>query len=65
MLRRNVISWTTMINGYAREGIFDDAQELFDLMPKRDAISWNGFNYDRVRLTQTKTVMELRCNRAD
>ncbi|KAK6163638.1 hypothetical protein DH2020_000502 [Rehmannia glutinosa] len=37
---KNKVSWNTIINGYMRNGEFDEAIKLFDEMPERDAVSW-------------------------
>ncbi|XP_022722393.1 pentatricopeptide repeat-containing protein At5g66520-like [Durio zibethinus] len=41
MPRRNVVSWTTLISGYAQLGLVDGAFEIFELMPDRNSVSWN------------------------
>ncbi|KOM36659.1 hypothetical protein LR48_Vigan03g004000 [Vigna angularis] len=42
MLERDVISWNTMIFGYAGVRNMGFAQSLFDTMPERDVVSWNS-----------------------
>ncbi|AES77828.1 putative tetratricopeptide-like helical domain, DYW domain-containing protein [Medicago truncatula] len=42
MPQRDVISWNTMIFGYAGVGNMEFAQFLFDSMPERDVVSWNS-----------------------
>lgn len=42
MVCRDVISWNTMINGYAIVGKIDEAKRLFDEMPERNLVSWNS-----------------------
>ncbi|XP_050226475.1 pentatricopeptide repeat-containing protein At1g33350 [Mercurialis annua] len=42
MSERNVVSWTAMINGYAKVGEVGNAIALFDKMPERDVPSWNA-----------------------
>ncbi|KAF7841446.1 pentatricopeptide repeat-containing protein [Senna tora] len=44
---KNVVSWNTMIDGYALNalaqcGRIEDAHKLFNQMPKRDVISWTA-----------------------
>ncbi|KAF3795090.1 Pentatricopeptide repeat-containing protein [Nymphaea thermarum] len=39
--RKNVISWTALINGYARCGKLSEAHALFDQMPEKNVICWN------------------------
>ncbi|PIA32580.1 hypothetical protein AQUCO_04400049v1 [Aquilegia coerulea] len=36
-----ILSWNTMIDGYARIGNVSAAHELFDWMNKRNIVSWN------------------------
>lgn len=42
MSERNVVSWTTIVSGYARAGDVESAMCLFDEMPERDVPSWNA-----------------------
>nr|KYP76477.1 Pentatricopeptide repeat-containing protein At3g02330 [Cajanus cajan] len=42
MPQRDVISWNTVIFGYAGIGNMGFAQSLFDSMPERDVVSWNS-----------------------
>lgn len=37
---KNRVSWNTIVNGYMRNGDFEEAVNLFDKMPERDAVSW-------------------------
>eukprot|EP01018_Ginkgo_biloba_P022755 Gb_12759 [translate_table: standard] len=61
--QRNVVTWTTIIAGYAQNGYFDEALELFDQMQsagiKPNVISWtamisgyvrNGFHHEALKL---------------
>ncbi|XP_031285842.1 pentatricopeptide repeat-containing protein At5g66520-like [Pistacia vera] len=43
MLKRDVVSWTSLINGFAKWGFVDKALKVFELMPKeRNSIVWNA-----------------------
>ncbi|KAJ6709410.1 hypothetical protein OIU74_010502 [Salix koriyanagi] len=39
--RANSTSWNTMISGYFKEGLVEEAVSLFDQMPDRNVVSWN------------------------
>ncbi|KAK7301787.1 hypothetical protein RJT34_12662 [Clitoria ternatea] len=39
---RNVVSFTTMVSGYARVGDVDNALRLFNEMEERDVPCWNA-----------------------
>lgn len=38
---RDVVSWTSMVDGYCRCGSVDDAREMFDEMPHRNLVTWS------------------------
>ncbi|CAI0388800.1 unnamed protein product [Linum tenue] len=40
MPRRNIASWNTLLDGYARLGDVESAELLFNQMPAKDVISW-------------------------
>uniref|UniRef100_A0A0D9XDJ9 Pentacotripeptide-repeat region of PRORP domain-containing protein n=1 Tax=Leersia perrieri TaxID=77586 RepID=A0A0D9XDJ9_9ORYZ len=42
MVRRDVVTWNSMISGYARHGDMEGARKMFDAMPERDVVSWNS-----------------------
>ncbi|CAI0475192.1 unnamed protein product [Linum tenue] len=42
MPERNVVSWTTMVNGYMKSGRVEEAEGLFRDMPGKDVAAWNA-----------------------
>ena len=38
----NVVSYTTLISGYMKKEMLDDALALFRKMPERNVVSWNA-----------------------
>ncbi|CAH9134487.1 unnamed protein product [Cuscuta epithymum] len=42
MSARNRVTWNTMIDGYIRNAMFEEAIELFDEMPERNVVSWTA-----------------------
>ncbi|KAK9165702.1 hypothetical protein Scep_000893 [Stephania cephalantha] len=38
----DVLLQTTLVDGYSKIGVLDDARQVFDEMPKRDVASWNA-----------------------
>ncbi|KAL8159446.1 hypothetical protein V2J09_000983 [Rumex salicifolius] len=40
--KKTLVSWTTMLVGYAKFGLLDAARKLFDEMPEKDVIPWNA-----------------------
>ncbi|KAJ4841864.1 hypothetical protein Tsubulata_042564 [Turnera subulata] len=41
MPERSLFSLTTMITGYAKCGMVQEARELFDGLEEKDVVSWN------------------------
>lgn len=46
---RDVISWNTMISGYARDGKLSQARRLFEEAPVRDVFTWTSMVYAYVQ----------------
>lgn len=42
MPSRNLVSWNSMVDGYAKCGDMISAHKLFDEMPDRDIVSWSA-----------------------
>jgi len=42
MPSRNIVSWTAMLNGYAKCGRLDEARSLFDAMTDKNVVCWNS-----------------------
>lgn len=42
MPHRNIVTWNTIITGYARSGHIEQARCTFDRMPQRDVASWSA-----------------------
>ncbi|KAI3839155.1 hypothetical protein MKX03_032785 [Papaver bracteatum] len=42
MSEQDVVSWTTLVTGYAGSGSLDIAREIFDRIPNRNVIAWNA-----------------------
>ncbi|EAY78393.1 hypothetical protein OsI_33480 [Oryza sativa Indica Group] len=56
---RTVVSWTTMIVGFAKFGLMDDARKVFDEMPERDVFPWNALMTGYVQCKQCKEALSL------
>nr|AYM00744.1 pentatricopeptide repeat protein [Salvia miltiorrhiza] len=39
---KNVITWTNMITGFARNGLVDEARVAFDRMPLKNVVAWTS-----------------------
>ncbi|PON68246.1 Pentatricopeptide repeat [Parasponia andersonii] len=42
MSKRNLVSWNSMVDGYAKCGDVISALEMFQLMPEKDVVSWSS-----------------------
>lgn len=59
MKTRDVFSWTSMVNGYAKYGELDSAREFFEGMPEKNAISWNAMIAGYSQNNQPKEAVKL------
>lgn len=59
MPRRSSVSYNAMISGYLRNGKFNHARELFEIMPERDLFSWNVMLTGYVRNRRLGYAREL------
>ncbi|XP_057793357.1 pentatricopeptide repeat-containing protein At4g02750-like [Salvia miltiorrhiza] len=46
---KNVVSWTTILFGYALNGLMDEATRIFNEMHVKNDLSWNTFLYEYVQ----------------
>ncbi|CAA6657885.1 unnamed protein product [Spirodela intermedia] len=42
MAARDVVSWSSMVNGYCKRGMIEEARKTFGLMPQRNVVSWTA-----------------------
>eukprot|EP01018_Ginkgo_biloba_P012918 Gb_21949 [translate_table: standard] len=42
MHQRDIVSWTTMVAGYAQNRLIEEALKLFQEMPERNVVSWTA-----------------------
>ncbi|KAK6935258.1 Pentatricopeptide repeat [Dillenia turbinata] len=49
MAERDVVSWNSMVSGYAKVGDMEEASSLFQHMPARNLASWNSMISGYVR----------------
>ncbi|KAL4201573.1 hypothetical protein AMTRI_Chr02g259290 [Amborella trichopoda] len=59
ILERDVVLWTTMVNGYAKSGDLSAARQMFDKMPERSDVSWGVMISACVRSEKYKDALEL------
>ncbi|CAA3027807.1 pentatricopeptide repeat-containing At5g66520-like [Olea europaea subsp. europaea] len=71
--KRDVITWTALINGYLKIGEAGAAMELFDQMPERNAVSWSamingyvqmGFFNEALEIFNDMQVARIRLNQS-
>lgn len=56
---RDVITWTSLISGYVKDGQVEIARELFDEMPQKNAVSWSAMINGYVQIRLFKEALEL------
>ncbi|KAF3648569.1 putative auxin-responsive protein IAA4-like [Capsicum annuum] len=59
MLRRNVVSWTMMIDGYVKSGKLHEAKCLFDEMPEKNLITWSTMISGYAKNGKPSAALEL------
>uniref|UniRef100_A0A803P063 DYW domain-containing protein n=1 Tax=Cannabis sativa TaxID=3483 RepID=A0A803P063_CANSA len=59
MKTRDVISWTTIVKGFANLGQIDSARKYFDGMSERDYVSWTAIIDGYIRVNRFKEALEL------
>ncbi|EFJ04909.1 hypothetical protein SELMODRAFT_138083 [Selaginella moellendorffii] len=42
MPERNLVAWNTLLAAYSKQGLVEEASELFDGMPERSLVSWTA-----------------------
>ncbi|KAF9625058.1 hypothetical protein IFM89_017861 [Coptis chinensis] len=63
MVCRDVVSWNTMINGYALVGSIKEAKRLFDEMPERNVVYWNSMLAGYVKCGDVEGHFEVSYNK--
>lgn len=56
---RNVVAWTSMINGFISCGYMEAARNLFDLAPERDVVLWNIVVSGYIEIGDMETARKL------
>jgi pentatricopeptide repeat protein len=59
MLKKDIFSWTTMLDGYAKLGEYDEARCVFDAMPCQDIAVWNALISVYEQNGKTKEVLAI------
>ncbi|MCD7456487.1 hypothetical protein HAX54_031925 [Datura stramonium] len=59
MDERTVVSWTTMISGFAKFGRLDEARRLFNEMPEKAIVQWNALIGGYVQAKRGKDALVL------
>ncbi|KAL4201876.1 hypothetical protein AMTRI_Chr02g260970 [Amborella trichopoda] len=59
MALRDLVSWNSMINGYAKCGDLEEARRLFDLMGEKNLITWSAMISGYVQMGQFKEGLDV------
>lgn len=58
-IKDHVPSWNALIAGYIRNGMIDQARDLFNHMPERDVFSWSSMISGYAQSEQPNDALEL------
>ncbi|RVW36134.1 Pentatricopeptide repeat-containing protein [Vitis vinifera] len=58
-VNRDVVTWTAVINGYAKSGQVVVARQLFDEMPEKNAVSWSAMITGYAQIGLFREALEL------
>ncbi|CAJ1949778.1 unnamed protein product [Sphenostylis stenocarpa] len=59
MAHKTLVSWTTMVMGYARFGFLDVARELLHKIPEKSVMPWNAIISGCVQAKNSKEALAL------
>lgn len=59
MVNKTIVSWTTMVLGYARFGFLDVARELLYKIPEKSVMPWNAIISGCVQAKNSKEALAL------
>ncbi|KAG7022080.1 Pentatricopeptide repeat-containing protein, mitochondrial, partial [Cucurbita argyrosperma subsp. argyrosperma] len=59
MTKKTIVSWTTMVVGYAKCGMLESAVRLFNEMPEKDVVPWNALIGGFVQAKRSKEALAL------
>lgn len=58
-IKDHLASWNALIAGYIKNGMIDQARQLFDEMPERDVFSWSAMISGYTQNEQPNEALEL------
>lgn len=58
-LESDLVTWNSMVDGYAKNGQVDVARQVFDEMPQKDLVSWNSMVAGYVGIKDMESAKEL------